>query len=157
MHEGYTTGVSEAREQAYSGTAITDAFDLLAYAHSHRYRLRNLHDGAPGPPARRKTKSTKTGYVGADDRSDAIVGHRGYVTAEDGGLGIFLFFKSGRGVACAKTEIAAHGGRVTQEGDHELAAWLPIEKLDAALKLIRVSKLRPGNDNFARHGIASAV
>ncbi len=132
-------------------------FDLIEYARKHRYRVRNIHDGGPVPPAQRKTKSTKPGYVGTEDRADAIVGQRGFVTIENTGLEIFLFFKSGRGVALAKTEIKAIDGQVTQEGDCELAAWLPIEKLDAALKLIRVSKLRPGNDNFARHGIASAV
>ena len=84
-----------------------------------------------------------------------VVGHRGYLTAEDGGLGIYLFFKSGRGVASAKAEITALDGRVTQEGDCELAGWLPIGALDAALKLFRVSKLKPGNENFAPHRRAS--
>ena len=132
-------------------------FDLIEYARKHRYRVRNIHDGGPVPPARRKRKPTKPGHVGAYDRSDAIVGQRGYLTAEDGGLGICLFFKSGRGVALAKAEIKALDGQVTQEGDCELAAWLPIEKLDAALKVIRVSKLHPGNPNPPRPGKGLAV
>ncbi len=37
-----------------------------------------------------------------------------------------------------------------------LAGWLPVAALGAALKLIPVSKLKPGNENFARHGTASA-
>ena len=66
-------------------------------------------------------------------------------------MGIHLFFKSGRGVASAKAEITSLDGRVTQEGDCELAGWLPVGALDAALKLIQVSKLKPGDENFARH------
>ncbi len=157
MHRAATSADQERYTRPASAEVHAGDFDLLSYARERRYRLRNLHDGSPVPPARKKNKSTTTGYVGVDDRSDAIVGQRGYLTAEDGGLGICLFYKSGRGVATAKVEIKALDGQVTQEGDCELAAWLPIEKLDAALKLIRVSKLRPGNDNFARHGIASAV
>ena len=130
--------------------------DLNAYARSNRLRLRNLHDGGPVPPARRKAKQTKIGYVGGEDRSDAIVGQRGYLTAEHGGLGICLFFKSARGVVCAKTEMTALDGIVTHEGDRELAGWLPVAALEEALRLIRVSKLRPGNENLARHRTVSA-
>ena len=47
------------------------------------------------------------------------------MTTEDGGLGICLFFKSGRGVASARTEITALDGRITQEADCELAGrWV---------------------------------
>ena len=53
---------------------------------------------------------------------------------------ICLFFKSGRGVACAKTEITALDGIVTQEGDRELAGRLPVAALEEAQRLIRVSK-----------------
>ena len=133
------------------------SFDLTDYARKHRYPLRNLRDGGPVPPARRKTKPTKMGYVSAEDRADAIVGHRGYLAAEGGGLGICLFFKSGRGVASAKAEITALDGRVTQEGDCELAGWLPVASLDAALNLIRVSRLHPGNPNPPRPGKGSAT
>ena len=129
--------------EAVQGRVAPTGFDLMAYARKHRYRLRNLRDRGPVPPARRKTKPTKMGYVGAEDRADAIVGLRGYLTAEDGGLGICLFFKSGRGVASAKAEITALDGRVTQEGDCELAGWLPVRALDDALNLTRVSKLMP--------------
>jgi hypothetical protein len=69
-------------------------FDPLDYARQHRYRVRNLHDGGPVLPARRKSKPARTGYAGVEDRADAIVAHRGYLTAEDRGLGICLFFKS---------------------------------------------------------------
>ncbi len=109
-----------------SAVGVLGELDLIAYARKHRYRLRNLHDGGPVPPARKKNKSTTTGYVGVEDRADAIVGQRGFVTIENTGLDICLFFKSGRGVACAKTEIKALDGQVTQEGDCELAACLPI-------------------------------
>ena len=122
-------------------------FDLIGYSRQNRFRIRNLHDGSPVPPARRRTKSTRTGCVAVVDRWDVIVGQRGYLTAEEGSLGICLFFKSGRGVSGAKSAIAALAGQVTQEGDCELTASLPIGALDGALKLIRVSKLHPGNPN----------
>ena len=54
-------------------------------------------------------------------------------------------------------EIAALDGRVTQEGDCELASWLPVDALDAALNLIRVSRLHPGNPNPPRLGEGSAT
>lgn len=122
------------------------------YSRKHRYRLRNLHGGGPGPPARYlkpkgQVSAAQAGFVGKEDRCHAIVGHRDCLTAEDGGLGIYLFFKSGRGVASGKVEITAIGGRVMQEGDCELAGWLPIGALDAALNLIRISRLHPGNPN----------
>ena len=123
------------------------ALDLIDYGRRNRFRIRNLHDGSPVPPARRRAKSTRTGCVAVVDRWDVIVGQRGYLTAEEGSLGICLFFKSGRGVSGAKSAIAALAGQVTQEGDCELTASLPIGALDGALKLIRVSKLHPGNPN----------
>ncbi|UCE62046.1 MAG: hypothetical protein JSU63_10055, partial [Phycisphaerales bacterium] len=43
--------------------------DLIAYAKKHRYRIRNLHDGGPVPPAMpQKSSKDKLGYVGDSDR-----------------------------------------------------------------------------------------
>ena len=41
-------------------TKTEQAFDLTGYAKKHRYRLRNLHDGGPVPPA--ICKPPKGGY-----------------------------------------------------------------------------------------------
>ncbi|UCE61339.1 MAG: hypothetical protein JSU63_06240, partial [Phycisphaerales bacterium] len=43
--------------------------DLIAFARKHRYRIRNLHDGGPVPPAMpQKSSKDKLGYVGDSDR-----------------------------------------------------------------------------------------
>ncbi|UCE61970.1 MAG: hypothetical protein JSU63_09620, partial [Phycisphaerales bacterium] len=61
---------------ATAGTpVIRSQEDLIAYAKKHRYRIRNLHDGGPVPPAMpQKSSKDKLGYVGESDRWDAIVG-----------------------------------------------------------------------------------
>ncbi len=132
-----------------SESVETGDFDLTAYAQEHRYRVRNLHDGHPVPPARRrKGHDASTGYVGTDDRWDAIAGYDGYVTDEGAGqLGVCLFYRSARGVGRAEQRIRAMGGTVTQVGDTEIAGNIPVERIENALKLIRVSKIKPGNPN----------
>lgn len=83
MHDGYIAGIPEARGTVSSETGLADVFDLVTYARRHRYRMRNLHDGGPVPPARRMksqgetTPTAQVGYVGKDDRSDPIVGYGG--------------------------------------------------------------------------------
>ena len=42
------------------------------------------------------------------------------------------------------------GGLVKQLGDFEIAGTVPVEKIEDVLKLIRASKLRPGNPEFGR-------
>ena len=139
-----------------------ERLDLTAYAHKHRYRLRNIHDGDPVPPARRmKPKGDLPaghwGYVGQDDRQDAIVGRNGYIAfeGEPGRLEICMFFKSNRGVYLAQARILDMGGNVEQMGDGEITGVVPIESIEQALQLISVSKLKPGPpggrpDNLAR-------
>ncbi len=70
---------------------MTSRIHLVEYARQHRYRLRNLHDGEPVPPApKQKSDDNGVGHVGASDRWDAIVGYDGYVAdeGEPGRLGI---------------------------------------------------------------------
>ena len=81
-------------------TANLTSFNLIDYAKQHRYRLRNLHDGHPCPPARAPRvgeRGREVAFRADDDREMAIVGSRGYVTAEGDGLGFMLTFKSGHG------------------------------------------------------------
>jgi len=138
----------------------TAAFDLVAYARKHRYRLRNLHDGGPVPPAIWKPpKGYRPAYVGDDDRMDAIVGRNGYLAdeGEPGRLCICLFFKSGRGVNKGRDKIQTMGGTVTQEGDTEIAGTVPVESIEEALKLIKVSKLMPGRPEIAKESLYGVV
>lgn len=136
-------------------TAIAVGFDLLAYARKHRYRTRNLSDGRACPPARSmKPKgpapTAQVGHIGQDDRFDAIVGYDGYVCDQGapGWLGIYLSYKSSKGVGRASGCIEGLGGRVDQVGDTEVAGVVPVEAVEEALRLIRVSRLMPGNPNF---------
>lgn len=131
-----------------------ERLDLTAYAREHRYRLRNLHDGGPVPPARyRRSKGEmpagQAGYIGQDDRQDAIVGCDGYIVdeGEPGQLGIYLQYRSGRGVRRAHARIQAMGGTVSQVGDTEIAGTVPVNRVEDALKLIRVSRVPMRNPN----------
>ena len=121
-------------------------FDLAAYARKHRYRLRNLHDGGPVPPARRPAgHDGSVGYVGARDRWDVIVGYDGYVAMDGNGLSVFVSYRSGRGVKRAVGLLLAIGGQIEQIGDTEVGATVPVDCIEDVLKLIRVSKLRSGD------------
>ena len=92
--------------------------NLTAYARKNRYRVRNLHDGDPVPPARRTrpkgdSPAAQAGFIGKEDRYDAIVGYDGYVTDEGNGqLGIYLTYGSAKGVNRAEARIRALGGTV---------------------------------------------
>lgn len=125
--------------------------DLLALARARRFRVRNLHDGRPVPPARLLKPSGsrpagEIGYVGENDRMDAVVGYSGYLIDEgDARLGIYLCYGSLKGVMRAEQKIRAWGGTVTQSGSFEVGGTIPGSALEDALRLIRVSKLAPGN------------
>ena len=117
-------------------------FNLVEYARKLRYRLRNLNDGGPCPPAIwKRPKSYEP--TGEAERCYAIVGHSGYIAddGEPGQLGIALFYKSAKGVNAAKAKIRAMNGTVKQEGDTEVAGTVPVASIDEALRLIRVSKV----------------
>lgn len=121
--------------------------DLAKYARQNRYRVRNLHDGEPVPPARRrKSNGRRVAYVSATDRLDVIVGYDGYLVdeGEPCRLGVYMTFKSARGVKRTQARLEAMGGTVKQVGDIEIAGTVPVERIEDALKLIRVSKLPPG-------------
>lgn len=94
------------------------------------------------------------GYVGTVDRWDAIVGYDGFLVddGEVGRLGIYLCYKSARGVNKAEARIRAMGGVVNQLGDFEIAGSVPVERIEDALKLIRVSKLKPGQARNLKRG-----
>ena len=71
-------------------------FDLRACARQHRYRTRNLHDGASVPPARSSDRPHGPGYRGGEDRWDAIVGKHGYITMDGERLSVFAGYRSPR-------------------------------------------------------------
>ena len=108
---------------------------MKAYARKHRYRLRNLHDGYPVPPARRqKPDTSRLGYAGVSERWDAIVGRNGYITTDAGQLSVFLEYKSAQGVNLAARQIQAMGGWLDQVGDRELGATVDPKHIDKLLK-----------------------
>ena len=109
-----------------------------------------------------ETPAAQVGYVGEEDRMDAIVGFQGYVATDEGEsgmLGIYLHHKNGTGVNRSSARIEAMDGRIDQVGDFEVAGVVPVEAVGDALKLIRVSRLSPGrpggNPNLRRSPQAS--
>ena len=69
---------------------------------------------------------------------------------EPGRLGIFLDYRSAKGVNRSQSRIEAMSGLVNQVGDFEIAGTIPVEGIDEALRLIRASRLRPGNPEFGQ-------
>ena len=123
-------------------TTTTAPLNLTEYARSHRYRLRNLHDGGPVPPAIWKPpKGYRPVCTGDEDRWDAIVGYDGYVAMDGDELSVCLFYKSARGVKSAESRLKVMGGQIDQVGDTELGATVHVEQIEEVLKLIRVSKV----------------
>lgn len=116
------------------------ALDLAAYAKEHRYRLRNVHDGHPVPPARAPRGSDgPTGYIGVTERMDAIVGSKGYITMDGDKLSMCLFDKNALGINRALPRLEAIDARIYQVGDTELGATVSVEHIGEVLSLIRVS------------------
>ena len=126
-------------------------FDLIEYARRHRLRTRNLHDGHPAPPARLMPKQRtekRTGYVGESDRLDAIVGYCGALADEDRqGLGVYLHYKTSKGVGIGIRKILEVGGTILQVGDFEMTGYIPWDCIEDALRIIRMSKLAMRNPN----------
>lgn len=118
--------------------------DLLAYAQKHRLRTRNLHDGRPLHPLRVPVggRGRVEGYVGDEDRMDAIVCHHGYV-AEEGQdqIGWYVF---GREFAFRWLEpLVGLGATVTQEGDSEAAGTAPAEYLEEIVQALKPYQRHP--------------
>ena len=124
------------------------SFDLRAYARRHRYRLRNLHDGAPVPPARSSGKPSRPVYTGEHDRWDAIVGKCGYVAMDGDRLSVFAQFGSVRAKTAGMRKLVDAGMTITQEGDTEVGGLAAVACIEPVLAVIRVSRLRPGAADF---------
>lgn len=58
-----------------TATALTaDPFDLVEFAEAHRLKLRNIADGYPCPPVRRRRRrGHKPAFAGSADREDVII------------------------------------------------------------------------------------
>ena len=125
--------------------------DLKDYARKHRLRTRNLHDGHPVPPARLMPKQRigeRMGYIGESDRLNAIVGYCGALTDEhEQGLGVYLHYKTSKGVGIGIRKILEVGGTIHQVGDFEVTGYIPWDCIEDALRIIRVSKLALRNPN----------
>ncbi len=140
--------------------SITTMLDLVAYARKHRYRLRNLQDGGPVPPALPTAEGKdKPGYRGAEDRWDAIVGRNGY-TAIDGDR-LSVFHKSTKGVNRGLAKLEALEARIEQVGDTEIGATVDPNRIEEVLTLIRISKVplrNPGgNPGSLKAPVSEAV
>ena len=101
------------------------SFDLMAFAKQRRYRVRNLHDGHAVPPARPPKHGKRgpvQGYLGADDRMDAILGKRGYVAMDGERLSVFASYRSRRAKDRRDGEADRGGCRDRPGGGHRSRA-----------------------------------
>jgi hypothetical protein len=115
-------------------------FDLIKYAEQHRYRVRNLHDGRPLHPLRVPVtgRGRSAGYVGDEDRLDAIIGRHGYVIDEGNGrIGWCLLTKAGWTKSMKLRRLEALGATVTQEGDTEAAGYASVDLIGPILEVLR--------------------
>ena len=88
------------------------------------------------------------GYIGESDRLDAIVGYCGALTDEGRqGLGVYLHYTTSKGVRNRIRKILEVGGTIHQVGDFEVMGYIPWERIEDALELIRVSRLAMRNPN----------
>jgi hypothetical protein len=140
------------------------SFDLLAYAEEHGYRVRNLHDGHPVPPVRPPYHGRRgrfAGYLGADDREDAIVCRHGYVADDgDGRIGWFLFAPTTRSMRAKLRKLEGLGVDVVQEGDSEAAGDAPVGQIAEVLAVLvpyRKAKRQPTRGTWARQTNAAEV
>jgi hypothetical protein len=116
------------------------SLDLLAYAAQKRYRVRNLHDGRPLHPLRVPVtkRGRSAGYVGDEDRMDAIICRRGYVCSDgDGQVGWYLFARCAKGINRWLPQLVATGGTARQLGDCEVSGVAPAEQIDQILAVLR--------------------
>lgn len=116
-------------------------FDLMQFVKQHRYRVRNFHDGRPVPPTRPPKHGERgrvTGFVGQDDRLDAIIGKYGYACTEDERVGWALFCRA-RFTLTAKLDALRRipGVVVQQVGDIEGAGQCPPDSVPAVLEVLR--------------------
>lgn len=95
---------------------------LREYAKINRYRVRNLHDGGPVPPAQWKRPKD---HVPAVHGSNAeawwgIVGSRGYVAADVGGLSWMIWGGNRLAIDPRLARLAEAGILPDQTGDREV-------------------------------------
>ncbi len=129
-----------------------------------RYRVRSLHDGHPVPPARptyHGRRGRLAGYLGADDRKDAIVCRNGCVTDDGNGrIGWFLFAPTTRSMRAKLRKLTALGVDLVQEGDTEAAGGASVEQIGDVLRVLvpyRKAKRQPTRGTWARQTHATAA
>ncbi len=142
------------------------SFDLREYARRHRYRVRNLHDGHPVPPAKRPPRGNRgqDAFGADDDRFDAIVGQFGYIVVEGDGLGWYLGEFKARPPHGRMDAIRAAGGKVDQLGGFEAAGTAPMSALETTARAIgayrvlsdeaREERRERGKKQFEKRGIS---
>jgi hypothetical protein len=132
------------------------SFDLLTYADEHRYRVRNLHDGDPVPPTRRRCNGRRRAvYRGADDRDDAIICRDGYVPADDSSedrVGFCVLCRSSRALQAPLRVLQRLGAVITQLGDSEAVGHAPVSQIGEVLKALRVYRRRETPVGARVHG-----
>jgi hypothetical protein len=120
-------------------TEMADNLDLREYARRHRLRVRNLSDGGPVPPVRRRLRGCgRQAFRHPEDRQDAIICHDGYVDIYGPGqVGWCVLVESARTRNNRLRALVALGAITTQAGATEAAGWAPVNLLDEVLKALR--------------------
>jgi len=115
---------------------------MKAFAQTHGYRLRNLHDGHPVPPLRKTTPRMSHGYK--SDRHDAILCEFGYVDSQDNEtIGWCLLTDSERKLnhRLRKLELL-DGVTVNQLGDTEASGVAPKSSIHCVLGVLKPLRIK---------------
>jgi len=120
-------------------------FDLLTYARRHRYRLRNIHDGKPVPPARiQQAGRGRQASRSDEDRCIVIACKDGYICDECDGLSWVLLCETKRSFNFRLRQLECIDGlMVKQEGDSEAAGAAPYDGIEAVIKVLEPYRRQP--------------
>lgn len=124
--------------------------EFIELARQRGWRTRNLHDGYPCPPTRRRGKRRSSGYRGAY-ASPAIVCRHGLIEPADDGLAWTLLTGTVRRFTARMQRLQAIPVTVRAAGDTEAWGYCRLADLDTVASVLqpfqrraRIQKPRSG-------------
>ena len=110
---------------------------IKQFAREHGYRVRNLHDGFPVPPATRRrgrgAQRSRGYHADTENAHLAIVCKHGYVDAN----GWTILCRSSRQLGHLLKRLVSMDYVVQQEGDTEASGLIPVGLLAPVLRVLK--------------------